>query len=421
MKNNPSLLLLLLLWFILPVSGQQVREAVLHPVTHSAGSSMAYEYVPQRYTPAPKGFKPFYINHVGRHGSRNHTSKSLFQSLSLLFADAHKNGLLTNRGEELRIRIDSIHRAMDKRWGDLTPVGVREQKQIANRMYENYPEVFSGSRCTINAKSTLVPRCILSMGAFCESLKELAPKIDITQEASEAYMYFMNYYSKEYRDYYDNGPWIKVYDQFLTENIHPERLIASLFKNGAPETLGDPKRFMTNLFSAASILQDTELGLTLYDMFTDDEIYALWQTQNLSQYLRKGPSAIGGELALSIAKPLLRDFLTTSQNAVQNRELSANLRFAHGEQIMPFAALLGIEGASSSESDPDKVAEVWNDFQITSMAANIQWIFYRNAAGKVLIKILLNERETKIPVKTDIAPYYNWDEVLAYYTRVANQ
>ena len=50
------------------------------------------------------------------------------------------------------------------------------------------------------------------------------------------------------------------------------------------------------------------------------------------------------------------------------------------------------------------------------MAGNIQLIFYRKAGSDdVLVKFLLHEKETSIPVKTDMAPYYHWKDVEAFY------
>ena len=44
---------------------------------------------------APKGFKPFYISHYGRHGARNHSANSDYESVMALFSAAHERGLLT--------------------------------------------------------------------------------------------------------------------------------------------------------------------------------------------------------------------------------------------------------------------------------------------------------------------------------------
>ena len=34
--------------------------------------------------------------------------------------------------------------------------------------------------------------------------------------------------------------------------------------------------------------------------------------------------------------------------------------------------------------------------------------------GDILVKILLNEDEAQLPIKTDKAPYYRWSDVRAY-------
>ena len=51
------------------------------------------------------------------------------------------------------------------------------------------------------------------------------------------------------------------------------------------------------------------------------------------------------------------------------------------------------------------------------MGCNIQLIFYRpkKGNGDILVKALLNERETTLPVKTDSHPYYKWADLRQYY------
>ena len=51
------------------------------------------------------------------------------------------------------------------------------------------------------------------------------------------------------------------------------------------------------------------------------------------------------------------------------------------------------------------------------MGANIQLVFYRRSRNDkdVLVKVLLNENEATLPVKTDCAPYYRWSDFKKYY------
>lgn len=410
----------LLLSCIVPLQifSQDIREKIVNTISNSAGTSMAYKYQQQDYTPPPKGFTPFYINHLGRHGSRTHTTEKLFPNLASIFDQADQDNLLTAKGKEVKRKIDEINKNMDKRYGDLSLVGAKEQKEIAERIVRNYPEIFNKKNCIVDAKSTLSPRCILSMSYFCLELKEKNSFILINMESSDYNNAYLNYYSKEYREYYDEGPWRNVFNDFRDKSLNPDRFISEIFKSKLPSMLNDKKSFMMDLWSAASIMEASGIDLSLYDIFTEDEIFTLWQIQNLNQYLRKGPSGINNNIALTIAKPMLKNFLQTSLSAIENNNISANLRFAHGESIIPFAALLGIKDASRIESDPLKVHQAWNDYKVSPMSANIQWIFYKNVQGEILVKILHNEREVLIPVHTDLAPYYKWKDVLEYYSNM---
>lgn len=58
-----------------------IREVLRRNPLLRGGSSTPYIYTPQRYTPAPEGFAPFRIEHLGRHGSRHHVAPHQIQAL----------------------------------------------------------------------------------------------------------------------------------------------------------------------------------------------------------------------------------------------------------------------------------------------------------------------------------------------------
>lgn len=67
-------------------------------------------------------------------------------------------------------------------------------------------------------------------------------------------------------------------------------------------------------------------------------------------------------------------------------------------------------------TDIDNIYKYISIDKIIPMAANIQIIFYRKeGSDDVLVKFLLNENETSVPVRTDCAPYYHWNDVKEYY------
>ena len=80
------LLLLPLLVLALPLGAQSAREEIAADPARAAGLHYAYPGPQSVQTPAPKGYKAFYISHFGRHGSRWHTLDSDYEGpLSYLF------------------------------------------------------------------------------------------------------------------------------------------------------------------------------------------------------------------------------------------------------------------------------------------------------------------------------------------------
>ena len=291
-----------------------------------------------------------------------------------------------------------------------------EHRGIAERMYKAYPEVFStadGRECRIESRSTLVPRCILSMAAFNERLKELNPAIRTTRESSARYMPYMgnNKGLDAQRD-----RTLKTADSVRAARLIPDRLMKSLFSD--PEfvkrEVKKPRKLMEQLLLQAAIMQDVDyLGISLYDLFTGEEIYAAWEDENFRRYVMFGPSKRFGDPIIADAKPLLRNIVETAEEVIGGgKELAASLRFGHDVNVIPLLALLGVEGASARVSTPEEAAEVWQVHRVSPMAANVQFIFFRNPAGDVLVRILHNERDAGLPLGG--GPYYRWETFRDY-------
>ena len=114
----------------------------------------SYEFDALSDTPAPKGYKPFYISHYGRHGSRSAGDGHDYARLEKVLSEADADDQLTPDGNHLlditRLVIER-HGGMD---GHLTPRGRREHATIAERMYRRYPEVFRKGYMNANFQSS---------------------------------------------------------------------------------------------------------------------------------------------------------------------------------------------------------------------------------------------------------------------------
>ena len=112
--------------FSFSAKAQTYRDKIEENPERAGGVYHYYEYAPSALTKVPKGYKPFYISHYGRHGSRYHTSANLFKGAVETLSSAEKAGLLTEEGKLLKMQIDSINMEHQGMFGMLTERGAAE-------------------------------------------------------------------------------------------------------------------------------------------------------------------------------------------------------------------------------------------------------------------------------------------------------
>ncbi|MBQ5996875.1 MAG: histidine acid phosphatase, partial [Bacteroidales bacterium] len=157
---------------------QTAREAIHENIFLSASNFLAYMPPTEPLTKTPKGYEPFYMTHYGRHGSRWHTNDNTCNDIIKALTAAEEAGKLTATGREVLRKMNQFYPLSAKRLGDLTPLGERQHHGIGRRMTEHFPEIFKGD-AYVDARSTVVVRCILSMVAECEELMAFNPKLRI--------------------------------------------------------------------------------------------------------------------------------------------------------------------------------------------------------------------------------------------------
>ncbi len=385
----------------------------------AGGVYYAYPGPPSVQTQAPKGYKPFYISHYGRHGSRYLISDKDYLRIIERLRDAKEHNALTPLGENVLSRLDTVWLEANGRGGELSPLGARQHHDIACRMYKANQSVFEGLP-EITAKSTTVMRCAHSMFAFIEGLKELNPKLFIPRESGYRAMNYLNYHSPESGKYSGtDGDWYQDWRKFRYEMTQPDRLMASLFSDSTYiRRRVDPVETMWDLYWVAVDMQNMETPITFFDIFTSDELYRLWQVFNFNFYACNSSYPLANGTHVDNAKNLLANILETADEYIVQRKNGATLRFGHDGNIIPLAALMQLDSCYSDQIDPYKLASDYADYKISPMGANLQMIFYRDNKNDILVKILLNETEKHIPVTTDNFPYYRWEDVRKFYRQV---
>lgn len=389
----------------------------------AAGLYYKYPVTKSQNTKAPKGFKPFYISHYGRHGSRYLVEPSHYGKPYEILEQADKAGALTDFGKDVMNRLAIIKEDAAGREGELTQIGVKQHHDIAQRMYKSFPEVFAGEP-VLSARSTTVMRCAHSMAAFCEGLKELKPSLNIPRESGKRYMKYLANVSPQGAAFTKrDSPSSKRSTEFAKEVTEADRLMTAIFKDGdyIETNKIDGKELMRSLFLIATDVPNTECEVRLDDLFTPEERFKLWKNFNYHYYNHiSNPTSAQGAI-LDNARPLLANIVASADEAIASGKNGADFRFGHDSCIVPLLGLMKVDGCYGSTDDPHELHKIYADYKISPMAANLQMIFFHNKKGEVIVKLLLNEREVGIPVETDMYPFYKWDDAKNYFNKILSE
>ena len=413
---------------------------------HQMGSNYyAYPTPTAKYTKAPAGYKPFYLSHYGRHGSRFHQPADHYHALYNTLAKADSLGKLTDLGKNLLERAKFLDEYAAPRAGDLTQLGVAQHQGIAKRMVKNFPEVFKND-AYIEAYASTSVRCVVSMAAFLEELHAQKPKVEIHQESGKYLMSFISPldFGKIINES-NTSAWQKENEK-LYSHVNPTRMMRAIFNDSNYiKKHVDGGDLLSKIYEIGNSLQGSpEIEFSFDDLWTDEEFAARWHAQNAWWYSVLGNNPFAKKQGLDNARPLLKNVLDEADKVIAAdttkadktaakpaKKTTATLRFGHDTVIFPFAVLLQLENGTMNTgietADMENLHKVWRDYEITPMAANVQFIFYKSAkkGSPILVKVMLNEIEQKLPVTCDsatikncpAAPYYRWDDVRAFYRK----
>lgn len=399
------------------IQAQTPREDFKRDITLSASNYVAYRGPQKQLSPAPKGYKPFYLSHYGRHGSRYMIGKAAYDVPYFSLLKAKQEGKLTPKGEETLRKVALIRENAKGRDGELTPLGALQHQGITQRMMERFPEIFAG-KTNVEARSTVVIRCILSMENGLQAMLRKNPQLHIFHDASYHDMYYMNQGDKRLDSLKNCIGRKTVQEEFTKKHDCYDRVMKELFNDPAWVKQNiNPRDLNWKLFEMAGAIQGTELRgkVSLYDLFNEEEIYQNWVVSNSWWQMSYGYSPYTGNEQPYSQRNLLRDIIEKADSCIALAHPGATLRYGHDTMVTPLVCLLNLNGYGEEIKEPEKIATQWFDYKITPMATNLQFVFYRKAkSDDILVKVLLNEDEATLPIKSDVAPYYHWNDFKAY-------
>lgn len=383
-----------------------------------SGNLRAYPYIDSVVpvqTPPPAGYKPFHMEHYGRHGSRWLIGENDYKTPVRCLEAAERNGKLTPLGEKTLAVLRDVEKASHKRLGELSDKGAVQHRAIGRRMAQNYPEIFTAG-ANVDAKATVVIRCILSMLNGLEGVQSVAPDINVHSDASYADMYFMNYDDKPawkihervdttvLREYRNRN---KVDDGYLARLVTDEKFARDSVAPGLMPYL---------YWVLANTQSHTGQPWILPEVFSVDEARQAWRHDNGKWALHSINSPMTDNRMPLIQRNLLRNMIESTDTAAVSLTPSANLRYGHDGILINLITLLDLNGLGREFASIEEAEEAGlRSYDLIPMAGNVQLVFYRNDAGDILVKALLNEREATLPGTPVSGPYYKWSDLREYY------
>lgn len=405
-----------------------IREIIRKNPNFAEPTVTTYENIEiGKLAPAPKGYEPFYFSMTSRHGSRYELFDHTFDAPNEVYNKASKLGILTPLGEEVRAILNRAAAEQSGKGGELALLGQEQLRAIGRRAYSNFGEIFRNG--SIEGKSSTKMRCVFSMIAFVDGLKESCATMPVEFEARDSYVGMLrpmanhpdtpkklievwNRYGKAGEGWRGKGlEWLGKQDisQMLSKiTTNPELLVA---KCGAESI----HHFACETHHALLFAQNFKVcdSKILQQVFTPEEQY-LFYIYHTNKWLHFS----GGwgnpliECYTSYITPLVDDIMSKAQAAVEGKNPHvANLRFTHDTYVVPLLSIFGFEGCSLQYgSDLEKACCSAPLAKLMPMGANIQFVLYRNKRGEILIRLLLNEQDMKLPIECKTAPFYPWGE-----------
>ena len=283
------------------------------------------KYVPTTPTvtpapaPPPPSPKPTYDTYA-RHGSRWLCDGNQYLDVINPLKEAHQQGKLTQEGEQLLSIVEEFYQGAKGRLGELTTKGEDQHHRIGMRMAQNFPQIFNAKNSRVDARSTVVIRCILSMEAECEELARYFRNLTIRNDVSNTYQWYLAPNTPPFVREAEKGRE-GLETKWRQELVHPERFSAQIFNDESySRTNVNCERLMRRVFDVCCNMQSHYDAPNLWSYFTEEEAYDLWTLYNRRHYSEYGASKYTQGKAPFKVQVLLKNFLETADTIVGRKD-----------------------------------------------------------------------------------------------------
>lgn len=380
------------------------------------GSMMPYDFAECGPEPdLPDSLRPVYAAYVARHGARYLSGPKKMEHVLTTLRNGRRNGTLSSHGAAFLSLMEVVEKANTGHWGDLSPTGVAEERELGCRMHSVLPEL-SRQNARVKAISSYVPRVVMTMYQFTAELVRLNDHISASTDEGRQFSPLVCCFTADtaYAAYRKTGDWKEVYDRFVKRHVS-----------------GEPARRLFN----KPVLSERELRSLTLDMYevlkgnraaglpapttqwmSEAEYRACWQASNLQHYLRNNPTPLSS-LAARASTPLLLEIIENTDRAIAEGSPALNGYFGHAETLLPLLSLMQIPGCHAMPTDYDSLGDEWKIQKITPLGANLLILISTAPSGTAYATVQLNGRTLRpIEGRPETLP---WTELRDHWLTLA--
>lgn len=404
-------------------TAQTISEELRSDVRRVAGMDYALTMTETPHdTPPPAGKHPFYINHFGCPSAYYLDRPEYYDDPFRTLSRADSLGKLTELGRDVLRRVALLRSDAHNRTGELTEAGKQQARDMVRQMMRRLPEVFTDN-CYVDGRSIVQNHCLLTLGESAVEISRAHQPLRLNSEASHRFSRWLNPQDKTLDNQRRDSLAMASYADFATRQAPDDsRLMAALFSDADYVKGIDAAALCQQLFDLAGCTQYTEVGggTSLYDLFTPEELHRHWLRRNAWAYIRYGGCTLTGGYQPYVQRSTLWNLLHMGDSITSLDYPVVHLRYTHENVVMSLVCLMELDSYGVQTDCLDSLETLgWADYRIAPLGGSIMLVHYRTDKNDPdpLVRVLLNNHEARLPIPTDCAPYYHWQDVKRYYLR----
>lgn len=406
-------------------TAQTVSEELRADVRRAAGMHYALAVKELEKVPAPDGKKPYYINHYGGPSPYYLERPEYYDDPFNTLSRADSLGKLTDMGRDVLRKVTLLRSEAHNRTGELTEAGKLQARENVRQIIKLVPEIFSGN-CYVDCRSVVDNHCLLTLGEAAVEVSRAHQPLRMNINASQSSQAWMNPQDEMLEDQRSDSLAMVHYAEFTARWAPDDQhLMSTLFNDADYALTVDAAALSRQLFDLAGSTQytgtaDHSQSFNLYDVFSPEEIHRHWMRRNAWAYIRYGGCSLNGGHQPYIQRRPLWNLIHQGDSMLRLDYPVVHLRYTHESVVMSLVCLLELNGYGVHTDCLDSLEALgWADYRIMPLGGSMIMIHYRSDKNDPdpMVRVLLNGSDAQLPIKTDCAPYYHWQDVKRYYLR----